>query len=100
MTQPDIAFIAELEVIVRQRLEAPSDSSYTANLAAAGTKRIAQKVGEEAVELVLAATSGDRRETVNEAADLLYHIIVLLAEQRLSLDDVARELASRHTPSE
>lgn len=99
MKKPDISFIADLEAIVRDRLENPNDASYTAELAAAGTKRIAQKVGEEAVELALAATSDDREETVNEAADLLYHVIVLLAQQGLSLGDVAQELASRHPAS-
>ena len=100
MNKPDISFIADLEAIVLDKLENPGDASYTAELTAAGTKRIAQKVGEEAVELALAATSGDRREIVNEAADLLYHVIVLLAEQGLSLNDVAQELASRHPVSE
>jgi len=93
----DIDFIGQLEAIVLDRLENPSDDSYTAKLAAAGTKRIAQKVGEEGVELALAAISGDREEITDEAADLIYHLIVLLADQGLSLNDVGRRLQFRHS---
>jgi phosphoribosyl-ATP pyrophosphohydrolase/phosphoribosyl-AMP cyclohydrolase len=96
--KPDIHFIAELESIVRARLETGSDESYTARLAAAGTRRVAQKVGEEAVEVALAATSGSQQETIDEAADLIYHLIVLLRERDLSLEDVSRRLESRHAP--
>ncbi|MCP4299867.1 MAG: phosphoribosyl-ATP diphosphatase [Gammaproteobacteria bacterium] len=96
----DLKFISDLEAIVRGRFRNPSDSSYTAKLVAAGTKRIAQKVGEEAVELALAATSDDREETLDEAADLVYHLIVLLANQGLSLSDVAARLESRHLGQE
>jgi phosphoribosyl-ATP pyrophosphohydrolase/phosphoribosyl-AMP cyclohydrolase len=92
----DIAFISKLESIVQERLKNPSDESYTAKLAAAGTKRIAQKLGEEGVELALAATSGDREEIIDEAADLVYHLIVLLADQGLSLPDIAKRLEARH----
>ena len=73
MNKPDIAFIAELETIVMQRLAAGGEESYTARLAAAGTKRSAQKVGEEGVELALAAAAGSQQETIDEAADLVYH---------------------------
>lgn len=96
MNKPDIAFIAELEAIVTSRLAAGGDESYTARLAAAGTKRIAQKVGEEGVELALAATAGSQQETIDEAADLVYHLIVLLADRGLSLEDVAARLEARH----
>ncbi len=98
MINPDISFIAELETIVRRRLEADSEASYTARLAASGTRRVAQKVGEEAVEVALAATSGTQQETIDEAADLVYHLIVLLNERGLSLEDVSRRLAARHAP--
>ena len=97
MRNSDIAFISKLEDIVQERLNNRNDESYTARLAAAGTKRIAQKVGEEGVELALAASSGDREETIDEAADLVYHLIVLLADQGLSLADVAKRLESRHS---
>ena len=97
MNHPDISFIGQLEVIVQERLKNKSEGSYTAKLAASGTKRIAQKVGEEGVELALAASTGDREETINEAADLIYHIIVLLADRGLSLGDIAKRLESRHS---
>jgi phosphoribosyl-ATP pyrophosphohydrolase/phosphoribosyl-AMP cyclohydrolase len=97
VNHPDISFIGELEVIVQERLKNKSEGSYTAKLAASGTKRIAQKVGEEGVELALAASTGDREETINEAADLIYHIIVLLANRGLSLGDIAKRLESRHS---
>lgn len=96
MTKPDIDFIAELETIVSARLASGGDESYTARLAAAGTKRIAQKVGEEGVELALAAAAGSQQETIDEAADLIYHLVVLLADRGLSLEDVATRLKSRH----
>lgn len=96
MTTSGLTFIAELEDIVRDRLTAPNASSYTAKLSAAGSKRIAQKVGEEGVELALAAVAGDRAEILDEAADLLYHVIVLLVHKELSLADVAGTLEERH----
>jgi len=92
----DIEFFSKLETIVHERLKNPGDQSYTAKLVAAGTKRIAQKLGEEGVELALAATSGDREEIIDEAADLVYHLIVLLADQGLSLPDIAERLEARH----
>ena len=97
MIKPDIRFIAELEGIVRSRLDEGSDSSYTARLAAAGPTRIAQKVGEEGVELALAAVGGSQQDTIDEAADLVYHLIVLLTDKGLSLEDVARRLKTRHS---
>ena len=96
MSRTNIAFISQLETIVQERLTNPRDDSYTAQLAAKGAKRIAQKVGEEAVELALAAASGDREDTIDEAADLVYHLIVLLADQDLGLADIAKRLESRH----
>lgn len=96
MSTADLSFIGELEGIVRARLNTPDESSYTAKLAAAGTKRIAQKVGEEGVELALAAVSGDREEIIDEAADLVYHVLVLLTAQGISLGDISDRLESRH----
>ena len=96
MSNSDLAFFGKLESIVQDRLSTPTNGSYTAQLAEAGSKRIAQKVGEEGVELALAAASGDREETIDEAADLIYHLIVLLADQDLSLADIAKRLESRH----
>ena len=96
MTNPDIRFIATLETIVRERLRTGREDSYTVRLAVSGTRRIAQKVGEEAVELAIAAATGDEQETIDEAADLLYHLIVLLNERGLSIADVAKRLQTRH----
>jgi phosphoribosyl-ATP pyrophosphohydrolase/phosphoribosyl-AMP cyclohydrolase len=97
VTASDLSFIGELEAIIRARMSAPTKSSYTAKLAASGTKRIAQKVGEEGVELALAAVSGDRDEIIDEAADLLYHMTVLLTERDVSLHEVAVRLEERHS---
>ena len=96
MSKPDIDFIAELEGIVKARLAQGNDESYTVRLAAAGTKRIAQKVGEEGVELALAAVAGSQQEIVDEAADLVYHLIVLLADKGLSIGDIGQRLKARH----
>ena len=91
----DSNFLLELEGIIADRLANPVAGSYTADLAAAGTQRIAQKLGEEAVELALASVSGDRDEILNEAADLVYHLLVLLQQQNISLDDVGSVLEHR-----
>lgn len=96
MTRSEITFLNDLETIVRSRIESESGDSYSVQLARSGIKRIAQKVGEEGVELALAAVSGDDDETLDECADLLYHTIVLLAVRGLSLADVADRLQSRH----
>ena len=96
MTKPDIEFLATLENIIRQRIEDKPDGSYTAQLVAGGDKRVAQKVGEEAIELALAATAGSRSEQLDEAADLVYHLIVLLASKSISLADVSETLRQRH----
>lgn len=97
MSKPDIDFIAELEGIIKDRLAQGGDESYTVRLAAAGNKRIAQKVGEEGVELALAAVAGSQQEILDEAADLIYHLIVLLANKGLSFEDIAERLKARHT---
>ncbi len=94
--QSQWGFLYELENLLRERKSAPPDSSYTAQLYASGTKRIAQKVGEEGVETALAATVNDREELKNEASDLLYHLMVLLQDQSLSLSDVIDCLQKRH----
>jgi len=74
-------FLYQLEQLLAERKTADPDSSYTAKLYASGTKRIAQKVGEEGVETALAATVNDREELKNEASDLMYHLLVLLQDQ-------------------
>lgn len=89
-------FLRALEVLIEGRRQAHPASSYTAQLFARGTKRIAQKVGEEGVETALAATVRDREELRNEAADLVYHLLVLLADADLELADVIDVLRARH----
>lgn len=84
-----------LQAIIRERLGADPDSSYVARLHARGRAKIAQKLGEEAVETVIAAMAGDKVELTKEAADLIFHLLVLLAEAGLSLDDVRAELVRR-----
>ena len=81
---------------LESRRGASPEESYTARLYAAGTKRIAQKVGEEGVETALAATVHDKEELKNEAADLVYHLLVLLADADLELADVIDVLKARH----
>lgn len=93
---PDMTFLAELEKVLAERKNADPDSSYTAKLYQRGIKRIAQKVGEEGVETALAATVGDKEELKNEAADLLYHLIVLLQASDMSLKDAIDVLKDRH----
>ncbi|MBT0460384.1 bifunctional phosphoribosyl-AMP cyclohydrolase/phosphoribosyl-ATP diphosphatase HisIE [Morganella morganii] len=89
-------FLYELESVIKSRKTADPDSSYTAQLYAAGTKRIAQKVGEEGVETALAATVRDKAELTSESADLLYHLLVLLQDADLDLAAVIEKLRSRH----
>ncbi|TEA27786.1 bifunctional phosphoribosyl-AMP cyclohydrolase/phosphoribosyl-ATP diphosphatase HisIE [Candidatus Schmidhempelia bombi] len=93
----DWTFFHDLENLLAARKTAPLDSSYTARLYASGTKRIAQKVGEEGVETALAATVKNRPELKNEAADLVYHLLVLLQDQNLKFSDVITILRQRHT---
>ena len=97
MSHRDLNFLHTLETVIIDRLENPGAESYTSSLAASGDKRIAQKVGEEAVELVLASVAGDRSEILDEAADLIYHLLVLLNTKGLRLDDVVTTLEGRHT---
>lgn len=89
-------FLYQLEELLAARKTADPASSYTAKLYASGTKRIAQKVGEEGVETALAATVHDREELTNEASDLLYHLLVLLQDQQLDLTAVIENLRKRH----
>jgi phosphoribosyl-ATP pyrophosphohydrolase/phosphoribosyl-AMP cyclohydrolase len=92
---PAAPTLARLERTIRERLASGDARSYTARLAAQGTARLAQKVGEEGVETALAAVGGDREQLTSEAADLVYHLLVLLAAEGLSFADVAAELDRR-----
>lgn len=87
--------IETLEAVIRARRGADPASSYVASLAAAGRAKIAQKLGEEAIETVIAALRDDRAAATSEAADLLFHLAVLLADMDLSITDVLAELDRR-----
>ena len=93
---PAFTFLADLERVLASRKDADPKSSYTASLYNKGIKRIAQKVGEEGVETALAATVHDKEELKNEAADLLYHLTVLLQASDMSLNDALDVLRERH----
>ena len=95
----DISFLSRLEEIITSRIDNPSENSYVSQLVASGDKRVAQKLGEEAVELSLAAVAGDSQEQLNEAADLVFHLLVLLNSKNLTLQDVAVTLQQRHEMS-
>ena len=96
MSENGIDFLQTLEAVIEARKTAAAADSYTAELFAAGPNRIAQKVGEEGVELALASVTGSREEIVAEAADLVFHLLVLLRNQDIGLGDIVQELESRH----
>ena len=91
--------LTRLEATIAQRLTASPDESYVAKLHAKGLKKIAQKLGEEATEAVIAALAGDEAELVGEAADLVFHLMVLLAEKGVPFDKVLGELDRREGTS-
>jgi phosphoribosyl-AMP cyclohydrolase / phosphoribosyl-ATP pyrophosphohydrolase len=89
-------FLARLEEIIEWRIAESAEGSYTAKLHGQGIKRMAQKVGEEGVEVALAAQAGDEKELISESADLIFHLAVLLRASGLSLGAITAELAARH----
>lgn len=91
-------FLGQLEAVIQSRKGANPETSYTASLFARGINKVAQKVGEEAVELIIEAKDDDEALFLNEAADLMYHYIVLLAAKGYELEDVMKILAARHQP--
>ena len=93
-----IGFLAHLDQIVADRIKSGDKQSYTVRLAKEGVARCAQKVGEEGVETALAALGSNQKEFTSEAADLLYHLIVLLRVKKLSLNAAVAVLAKRHAP--
>ena len=93
-----IGFLAHLDQIVADRIKSGDKQSYTVRLAKEGVTRCAQKVGEEGVETALAALGSNQKEFTGEAADLLYHLIVLLRVKKLSLNAAVAVLAKRHAP--
>jgi phosphoribosyl-AMP cyclohydrolase / phosphoribosyl-ATP pyrophosphohydrolase len=93
-----LAFLTTLEGVIDERFTNRSEGSYTSKLLSAGSRRIAQKVGEEGLEVALAAVGGGDSEVIDEVADLLYHLLVLLRARGLKLERVLRELEARHSP--
>ena len=89
-------FISELETIIQSRQEKPEASSYTSSLFANGINKIAQKVGEEAIEVVIEAKDNNKELFLNESADLLFHYLVLLRAKGFKLNDVVEVLKARH----
>lgn len=89
-------FILQLESIVNSRYENPPEGSYVHKLRTKGVNKIAQKVGEEAVETVIAALNQTEADLINEASDLVFHLLVLLREKNLSLEAIAKNLEERH----
>ncbi|AZO81606.1 MULTISPECIES: phosphoribosyl-ATP diphosphatase [unclassified Bosea (in: a-proteobacteria)] len=87
--------LTDLERIVAERASASPEESWTAKLLAAGPERAAKKLGEEAVEAVIAAVKGDRDELIAESADLLYHLLVVLKARDVALRDVLSQLEAR-----
>ncbi len=87
--------LARLTATIASRKDASPESSYVASLFAKGREKIAQKLGEEATETVIASLSGDPKQLTGEAADLLFHLMILLEDCGLSLDDVIAELDRR-----
>ena len=97
--QNPLLFLTELQDFINKRkLEMP-EGSYTTKLFTEGINKIAQKVGEEALETVIEATNGSNDHLVYEASDLLYHLLVMLADKGLRIEDVAAELQKRHDPN-
>jgi phosphoribosyl-ATP pyrophosphohydrolase/phosphoribosyl-AMP cyclohydrolase len=95
----ELSFLMRLEAVIAQRISDRPEGSYTARLWSEGPTRIAQKVGEEGVEVALAAVTQEDERLVGESADLLYHLALLLKSRNLSLTAVVRELEHRHSTS-
>lgn len=93
-----ILFLTELQDFINKRHEDMPENSYTTSLFRKGVNKMAQKVGEEAVETIIEATNGTNEKLIYESSDLLYHLIVLLTSKGLRIEDIAHELAKRHNP--
>lgn len=94
----NIEFLSELQDFIEKRRKEMPEGSYTTSLFKDGINRIAQKVGEEALETVIEAVNGTTERVVYEGADLLYHLIVMLTSKGLRIEDLAKELQVRHSP--
>ena len=94
-----LLFLTELQDFINKRHEEMPEGSYTTSLFKDGLNRMAQKVGEEALEAVIEATNGTNDRLIYEASDMFYHLIVLLTSKGLRIEDIAKELTERHAPS-
>ncbi|MCD7977137.1 MAG: bifunctional phosphoribosyl-AMP cyclohydrolase/phosphoribosyl-ATP diphosphatase HisIE [Tannerellaceae bacterium] len=92
----DIMFLKQLQNFIEQRRQEMPEGSYTTSLFTKGVNRMAQKVGEEAVETVIEATNGTEEGFIYESSDMIYHLIVLLTSKGLRIEDLCRELMKRH----
>jgi phosphoribosyl-ATP pyrophosphohydrolase/phosphoribosyl-AMP cyclohydrolase len=93
-----LLFLSELQDFIDKRHQEMPEGSYTTSLFKDGINRIAQKVGEEALEAVIEATNGSKEKLIYAASDLIYHLIVLMTSKGLRIEDIARELQKRHDP--
>lgn len=96
MAERNIDFLVTLQDLIEQRRRDMPENSYTTSLFRNGINKIAQKVGEEAVELIIEAKDNNRERFLNESADLLYHLLVLLAARETRIEDVTQVLQARH----
>lgn len=94
-----LLFLSELNDFIEKRREEMPEGSYTTTLFRDGLNRMAQKVGEEALEMVIEATNGTNDRLIYEGSDMLYHLIVLLVSKGMRIEDLARELMERHDPN-
>ena len=94
-----MAFLSELQRFIEKRQEEMPEGSYTTSLFRSGVRRMAQKVGEEAVESVIEAMAGNDERLIYEASDMIYHLMVLLTSKGLKIEDLAVELQKRHAPN-
>ena len=97
-TPNPLLFLSELNDFIEKRHKEMPEGSYTTSLFKDGLNRMAQKVGEEALELVIEATNGTNERLIYEGSDMLYHLIVLLTSKGLRIEDMAKELMERHNP--
>lgn len=97
--QNPIMFLSELQRFIEKRHEKMPEGSYTTSLFKSGCGRMAQKVGEEAIESVIEAMANNNERLIYEASDMIYHLIVLLTSKGLKIEDLAQELQKRHDPN-
>lgn len=98
-TSSSLLFLSELQDFIEKRHEEMPEDSYTTSLFKDGLNRMAQKVGEEALEAVIEATNGTNDRLIYECSDMFYHLIVLLTSKGLRIEDITRELQERHDPN-